>query len=97
MLKNFVATSTANTEVPIIPVQDKELLVLSLHFNGGATGGEFTINYPNGFTASFSIAAEDTIVLDSKVAIPAGSTISFNASADGIKAMASATLSLSDV
>ena len=97
MLQNFTATSSANSTVNIIPSQSKEILLLSLYLNGGANGGTVTINYPNGFSAGFTIAAEDTIVLDSQVAIPSGSTLSFNASAAGIKAMASATLSLADV
>jgi hypothetical protein len=97
MLKNFFATSVAETEVSIIPSQTNELLVLSLYFNGGENGGDFKVIYPNGFSASFTIAAEDTIVLDSQVAVPAGSSISFIGSDSGITAMASATLSLADV
>lgn len=97
MLQNFTATSTADTAVTIIPAQSNELLLLSLFLNGGENGGDVTITYPNGFTAGFTIAAEDTILLDSQVAIPAGSTLSFTASDAGIKAMASATLSLADV
>ena len=97
MLKNFFATSVAETEVSIIPSQTNELLVLSLYFNGGENGGDFKVIYPNGFSASFTIAAEDTIVLDSQVAVPVGSSISFIGSDSGITAMASATLSLADV
>ena len=97
MLKNFFATSVAETEVSIIPSQTNELLVLSLYFNGGENGGDFKVIYPNGFSASFTIAAEDTIVLDSQVAVPTGSSISFIGSDSGITAMASATLSLADV
>ena len=97
MLQNFTATSAANSSVTIIPAQANELLLLSLYLNGGENGGDVTVTYPNGFTAVFTIAAEDTIVLDSQVAIPAGSTLSFTASAAGVKAMASATLSLADV
>lgn len=97
MLQNFTATSTANSSVNIIPAQNNELLLLSLYLNGGANGGDVTVTYPNGFTAGFSIAAEDTVVIDSQVAIPAGKTLAFTASAAGIKAMASATLSLADV
>lgn len=97
MLKNFFATSTANTAVSIIPEQTNELLLLSLYLNGGANGGEVSINYPNGFVTKFSIAAEDTIIMDSQVAIPAGSSLTFTGSSDEITAMASATLSLADV
>lgn len=97
MLENFTATSTANSSVNIIPAQANELLLLSLYLNGGADGGYVTVTYPNGFSSTFSIVAEDTILLDTPVAMPAGSTLSFTASAAGIKAMASATLSLADV
>lgn len=97
MLKNFFATSSVDTETAIVPAQTNELLMLSLYLNGGANGGEVTIKYPNGFSAGFTIAAEDTIVLDSQVAIPAGSSVSFTGSAEDITAMASATLSLADV
>ena len=97
MLQNFTATSTANNAVTIIPAQSNELLLLSLYLNGGANGGDVTVTYPNGFTAGFSIVAEDTILLDTPVAIPAGKTLAFTATAAGIKAMASATLSLADV
>lgn len=97
MLQNFTATSTANSTVNIIPSQSNELLLLSLYLNGGENGGNVTINFPNGFTAKFTIEAEDTVALDSKIAIPAGSVLSFNADAAGIKAMASTTLSLADV
>lgn len=97
MLENFTAISTADTAVTIIPAQSNELLLLSLYLNGGTNGGNVAISYPNGFTAEFSIAAEDTIVLDTQVAMPAGSTLSFTATSEGVKAMASATLSLADV
>ena len=97
MLQNFTATSTANSSVDIIPAQPNELLLLSLYLNGGENGGDVTVTYPNNFTAGFTIAAEDTIVIDTQVAIPAGGILSFTADNSGIKAMASATLSLADL
>ena len=97
MLENFTAISTADTAVTIIPAQPNELLLMSLYLNGGDDGGDVTITYPNGFTAGFSVAARDIIILDSQVTMPAGSTLSFTATASGIRAMASATLSLADV
>ena len=97
MLQNFTATSIANTAVTIIPAQSNELLLLSLFVNGGANGGDVTITYPNGFTSTFAVVVDDTFYIDSPVAIPAGSTLSLTATAAGIKAMASATLSLADV
>ena len=97
MLQNFTAVTVADTEVSIIPEQANELLLLSLYLNGGENGGDVTVTYPNNFTAGFTIAAEDTIVIDTQVAIPSGSTLSFTADSSGIRAMASATLSLADV
>lgn len=91
MLKNFVAKSTANTDVTVCTAAEgKELSIMSVMINGGANGGDITLKYPNGFTAGFTIAAEDTIFIDTKVNLPPDTSLAINATAAGISVMASA-------
>jgi hypothetical protein len=91
MLKNYVATSVANSDVTVCSVASgKELSIMSVVINGGADGGDITLKYPGGFTAAFTIAAGDTIFLDTKVNLPSGASFAINATSDGIKVMASA-------
>ena len=91
MLKNFVATTTENSDVTVCSAgEGTELSIMSIMLNGGENGGEITLNFSTGFSAGFAIDAGDTIVLDNKINLPAGASFSVNAAVSGIKVMVSA-------
>ena len=91
MLKNFVATTTENSDVTVCSAgEGTELSIMSIMLNGGENGGEITLNFSTGFSAGFTIDAGDTIVLDNKINLPAGAGFSVNAAVSGIKVMVSA-------
>ena len=91
MLKNFVATTTENSDVTVCSAgEGTELSIMSIMLNGGENGGEITLNFSTGFSAGFTIDAGDTIVLDNKINLPAGASFSVNAAVSGIKVMVSA-------
>lgn len=91
MLKNFVATTTENSEVTVCTASSgTELSIMSIMLNGGENGGDVTLNFSTGFSTGFTIDAGDTIVLDNKINLPAGAGFSVNAAVSGIKVMVSA-------
>ena len=91
MLKNFAATTTENSDVTVCTAASgTELSIMSIMLNGGEDGGEVTLNFSTGFSAGFTIDSGDTIVLDNKINLPAGASFTVNATASGIKVMASA-------
>lgn len=91
MLKNFVATTTENSDVTVCSAgAGTELSVMSIIINGGENGGDITLNFSTGFSMGFTISAEDSITLDDKINLPTGESFSVNANATGIRVMVSA-------
>ena len=91
MLKNFVATTTADSEVLVCSAgSGRELSIMSIMMNGGENGGDVTLIFSTGFTCGFTIDAEDTIVLDNKINLPTGTNLKVNSTTDGVKVMVSA-------
>ena len=91
MLKNFVATTTAESDITICSADSgKELTIMSIMMNGGENGGDVTLKFSTGFTCGFTIDAEDTIVLDNKINLPTGTNLKVNSATDGVKIMVSA-------
>lgn len=91
MLKNFVVTAVENSDVTVCTAASgTELSIMSIMLNGGENGGEIALNFSTGFSAGFTIDSGDTIVLDNKINLPTGASFTVNATASGIKVMASA-------
>ena len=91
MLKNFVATTTAESDITICSAgSGKELTIMSIMINGGENGGDVTLKFSTGFSAGFTVNTEDTIVLDNKICLPSGSNLKVNCTTDGVKIMVSA-------
>lgn len=91
MLKNFVVTTVANSDVTVCSAASgKELCIASVMINGGNSGGEITLAFSTGFTAAFTVDAHDIIILDNKINIPEGASFTVNAATDGMKVMVSA-------
>ena len=91
MLKNFVVSTVANSDVTVCSATTgKELCISSIMINGGDNGGEITLAFSTGFNAVFTVDAHDIIILDNKITIPEGASFTVNATTDGMKVMVSA-------
>jgi hypothetical protein len=85
MLNNFTFILNENQETTICQASStKELTILSIMMNGGENGGEIKLMIGN-FDMSFTIAADDTIVLDHKIVIAAGQSLKAISISSGIK------------
>lgn len=86
MLNNYTYTVTTADEVYELcsAANNKELTVLSIMINGGEAGGDVTISIGD-YQMAFTIAKEDTIVLDHKIVVVSGFPLKVKASAAGIK------------
>jgi hypothetical protein len=86
MLNNYTYTvTTADTDYELCSAaKGKELTVLSIMINGGEEGGDVTISIGD-YQMAFTIAKEDTIVLDHKIVVTNSFPMKVKASAAGIK------------
>lgn len=90
MLKNYTLVTTANEEATVCTAaSSKELSVLSIMLNGGENGGEITLKIGT-FDFSFSIAENDVVVLDNKLTLTSGQSLTVLATTAGIKVFVSA-------
>jgi chorismate synthase len=85
MLNNYTHILANEVEQIICQAaQNKELTILSIMINGGSNGGEIKLLIDN-FDMSFTIAVEDTIILDHKIALASGQSLKAISVGDGIK------------
>ena len=90
MLKHYICKpNEADTETSIVTVAENyELAVVSMRITGGTTGGDVNfIVYRGGnkmIDIKMSIAANDTVLIDSKDFYEAGDTLKMKASAVGM-------------
>ena len=91
MLKNYVSTTTKDTEITLCTPSDGcEISVLSIIMNGGENGGTVKLSLSNGFDYSFSLDAQDVVILDNKLNLPNGVSLKATADAHGGKICVSA-------
>ena len=88
MLNNYTYTTTSSDATTAATLcaaaEGKEITVLSIMINGGEEGGDITLMIDN-YKMAFTIAAEDTIVLDHKIVVVKDKPLQVTASTAGIK------------
>jgi hypothetical protein len=85
MLNNYTYVLSNEVEQVVCQAsQNKELTILSIMINGGSDGGEIKLLI-NNFDMTFTVASEDTIILDHKIALGSGQSLKALSVGDGIK------------
>lgn len=89
MLRNVTITPIESQETKICTAApDEEIVVFSLLATAGLNGSEITFAIGD-YTMTFTVAEDDTIILDHKIVVPSGKSLTVTADNAGVKISAS--------